>query len=243
MPKALGPLQAMEYPGRVILLGLAPSATHGIVVYAITGRSPASLARKLELKDNRIWTRPTDEETLKKGDPDLLVYPALSMFRILAVSNGKQTEDVEASWTPGRQAEDVLKTAHAKWSFEPDAPHFTPRISGSIVPGPAAALAIIRRAGDGSAEKLVFPMNLSPGKAKLLATYAGRNENPLPSFRGDPLDVEILQTSGPDLAEAVYLSLNPAHRVSVACVFFDVHEPGRYSSFIINRQQREESHG
>jgi len=243
MEEALNKLAAMEYPGRVIILGLDSSASHCIILYAITGRSASSQARKLELKDNRVWTRPTDEEALKKGNPDLLVYPALSLFRSLAVSNGKQTADVEASWAPGLRADEVLKIAHAKWSFEPDAPNYTPRISGSVVPGPKVALAIIRRRGDGSAERTVFPLKLQPGKGNLLSTYTGQNVDPLPSFLGDPLDVEIREINAQEMAEAVYKTLNPAYRVAVACVFTDVRDQGHNHVFIVNRHQRQEQHG
>jgi IMP cyclohydrolase len=239
MEEALKNLAAMEYPGRLIILGLEPSASHCVIIYAITGRSSSSQARKLELKDNRIWTRPTDEEALKKGNVDLLVYPALSLFRSLAVSNGKQTADVEASWAPGLRADEVLKIAHAKWSYEPDEPNYTPRISGTIVPGPKAALAIIRRSGDGSTERAVFPLRLDPGKGKLLSTYAGQNADPLPSFPGEPLDVEIRTTNAAETAEDLYGILQPAYRVSVACVFADVRDPGLNHVFIINRHDRE----
>ena len=73
-----------------------PTGQRG-VLYAITGRSPSSQARRLVIdeQEQKIFVRPTDEETLKTGNPDLLVYAAIMCGKgRIAVSNGKQTGDV-----------------------------------------------------------------------------------------------------------------------------------------------------
>ncbi len=68
MDRALANLSAMEYPGRVIVIGSGPAGARAAVIYAITGRSPSSQARKLEWREDGVWVRPTDEEILKKGN-------------------------------------------------------------------------------------------------------------------------------------------------------------------------------
>src|SRR5665647_2637888 len=131
-------LASLEYPGRLIVIGAAPAGGRAVIIYAITGRSPSSQARRFVLRDGGIWVEPTDEATLKQGHVDLLVYPAVLFSRAgLAVSNGKQTTDVRDRLAPSAGTGPALAAALASWDFEPDAPIFTPRISGCLAGGAA----------------------------------------------------------------------------------------------------------
>ena len=60
-------LSAMEYPGRILIIGRAGGQGEPVVIYAITGRSPSSQARRLEWKEGGVWVRPTDEKTIREG--------------------------------------------------------------------------------------------------------------------------------------------------------------------------------
>jgi hypothetical protein len=64
----------------------------------------------------------------------------------------------------------------------------------------------------------------------MIATYIGINQDPLPSFVGEPIDVK-LKGDSEDIAKAVYEALGQ-FRVSVACVFSQVKE-----HYIINRYE------
>jgi len=241
MPHPLEALKKMEYPGRVIALGRDPSDTFDVIVYAVTGRSPSSQARRLEREGKSVVTKPTDPEVLKTGNPDLLVYPAIILSGRAAVSNGKQTEDV-ARAAPGPLISS-LDTSLARWSFEPDAPIFTPRISGLLGPDGRAALCSIKRAGDGSPRRQYFEWTLASGRAEMIATYAGPNVNPLPVFFGEPLPLELVRDSAEDTASDFYEALGPEggaadFRVAVACAFVSRIEPSRTSVFVINRHER-----
>ena len=66
-----------EYPGRLIIIGQEKRTEKVLLVYAITGRSASSQARKMELKEDTIWVKPTDKDLLKKGNIDLLLYPSV----------------------------------------------------------------------------------------------------------------------------------------------------------------------
>jgi len=243
MNPAFKNLTAMDYPGRVIILGRSRDGKT-VVVYAITGRSPSSQARKLEWSDDGVWVRPTDEETLKKGHVDLLVYPAMLFFPGgVAVSNGKQTVDVRRALEHGSNPLLVLSASLIAWEYEPDPPNFTPRISGSILPGPKAALNIIKRGTDGAAVRDSFEVTLLPGKGKMISTYDGVNKDPLRSFAGDPLNVNIDGTDSAQTAEAIYESLKPSgagpdFRVAVACLFAGDIAENQYEVSIINRHER-----
>ena len=243
MSDALAALAKMEYPGRFIILGHDQSGARNVAVYGITGRSLSSRARKLELRAEAIWTVPTDEDTLKKGHPELLIYPAVIISGGIAVSNGKQTADIKENMRGMNKPALVLDHALAKWDYEPDPPIYTPRISGCVLPGYGAALGIIVRGNDGSSKKNTSEVPLIPGRGKLIATYGGENKDPVPSFRTAPLDIEIREKTAKDMAEAVFAALEPRtgkkdFRVAVASVFLDDLGPHSSEFFIINRVER-----
>ena len=66
MRQGLESLSSREYPGRILVIGQDSSGVNAVIIYAITGRSPSSQARKLVVENDAIWAKPTDEETLKK---------------------------------------------------------------------------------------------------------------------------------------------------------------------------------
>lgn len=246
MDRALAKLSAMEYPGRIIIIGSDPTGSRTAVIYAVTGRSPSSQARKLEWREEGVWVRPTDEEVLKKGNPDLLIYPAvLFSARGVAVSNGKQTGDVERrlAETAGATPVEVLARGLPGWDYEPDAPIFTPRISGCVLPGPKAALSVIKKGAGHEALRSYYEVPLEPGAGKLVATYDGLNKDPLRSFPGDPLDVALDASDAAGLAESVYEALKPRDggrdlRVAVACLLAGDLARNQYETAIINRHER-----
>ena len=157
MSKGLKNLSSKEYPGRVIIIGQDNSGENTVVIYVITGRSPSSQARKLDYDRNTIWVKPTDKKILKKGNIDLLIYPAIFILsQGIAVSNGKQTKDIKTCLEQSQNTAEILALALQKWSFEPDAPTYTPRISGCVLSQKRAAFSQIKRAFDGSSEKTIF---------------------------------------------------------------------------------------
>ena len=237
------PIRSLEYPGRLIVIGTSPDGRQDVVIYAITGRSPSSQARKLVHRDHGIWVQPTDEATLKQGNVDLLVYPAVLFGRGgTAVSNGKQTTDIRDRLKPGADPVAVLSDALANWEFEPDAPIFTPRISGGLGEG-GAALSVVRRGPSGETLRNYYEALPRPGEGRLVSTYEGPNLDPLPVFSGEPRFVGIPGPSAVETAEAVYADLAPApsakdFRVAVACVFAPPGEPEKAAVHIINRHER-----
>jgi len=243
MTKNLENLSSREYPGRVIIVGQDKTGDNMVVIYAITGRSPSSQARKLELEEDAIWASPTDEEALKKGNRDLLVYPAILFVpaRGIAVSNGQQTSDIGSHLLKSQNPLEILESALFQWDFEPDGPIFTPRISGCVLSGKGAALSIIRRGSDGSSSRNFYEVPLVSGRGMMIATYRGENRNPVPSFTGEPVEVEIHKKRADGMAEAVYDALAPEPgkkdlRVSVACVYSRKVSAGQNEIYIINRK-------
>ncbi len=260
MEKGLEKLAEMEYPGRFIIIGKDTNATkNNIVIYGITGRSESSQARTLEFdeKNNLIFTKPSDEKKISEGIQSLLIYPAIIFLpeeRGIAVSNGYQTNLINTLMKnyPNRNAgiailEDALTKSHLIYDlkqgmidvtcYEPDSPNFTPRISGCLK-GRSAGLHLVVKE-DGCFNKKCWPVELEPGKGKLISTYTGENKNPLPSFQEkNPLDVEIFGKTPTEIAEIVYESIAPQNgadfRVSVA-VAMQSSSTGKVIHHIINR--------
>ena len=242
MTKGLENLASMEYPGRVIILGKDKTGENVFVVYAITGRSPSSQARKLVAEGKGVWTKPTDEEMLKKGDIDLLIYPAIYIHQGIAVSNGKQTDDIKKHLIESKTSSEVLRTSLKQWDYEPDAPNYTPRISGCILSLENASLSIIKRAQGGTSINGIYDFRLEQGRGKLIATYQGKNKDPLPSYTGEPMDVKIEGLNPEEAAQEVYQAMAPQiqkkdFRVAAACVFSKNPKEDIFDIHIINKQE------
>jgi IMP cyclohydrolase len=241
------PLTSIEYPGRIIVIGQAERGGNVLVVYAITGRSESSQARIMELEEDTIWVRPTDIKILRKGNVDLLVYPSVfCLSQGIAIGNGKQTVDVMACLGQGESAAEILAFALQNWDYEPDGPTYTPRISGCILPNKRSALSLIKRAMDGTSLRNIYEFSMVPGKGKMIMTYQGENQDPLPSFKGEPRDIDIPGTSAQEVAESIYSSLAPKgggkdFRVAVACAFGSDMKMNKFESYIINRAERGKS--
>ena len=228
-------LAKREYPGRVILAGVNPQGAI-FICYAITGRSSSSQARKLVFSDqpNMISVTPTDEEELKKGNPDLLVYPAIHFNPTsdlpphVVVSNGNQTRAIESflhrSWEMHNGDPIViLRNALSTFEYEPDKPNFTPRISACCV-YPNIALSIVKRHPAGQAIRHYFEVPLIKSQGQFISTYTGENKDPLPSFRGEPSDFGLPWENLDSFVVEVYKALGPREgkpndfRVAVAGV-------------------------
>jgi IMP cyclohydrolase len=234
-----------EYPGRLIIIGEEKISGKVLAVYAITGRSISSQSRKMVQEKDAIWVKPTDKNLLKTKNKDLLIYPSIfCLSQGIAVSNGKQTIDIMACLGQSESPAEILAFALKNWDYEPDEPAFTPRISGCVLSNKMAALSLIRKAPDGSSLRNIYEFFLVPGKGRMIATYEGENRDPLPSFMGEPQDVEIEGSTPQEVAEAAYGSLVPRKggkdfRVAAACVFGIDMPSLEYDTYIINRAERE----
>ena len=239
MTDSLEHLAKMEYPGRGFIIGQDVSGENNVVVYFLTGRSEPSKARRfVELEDGTVKTEVTDPEQLKKGNPALLLYNALiPVGKSVIVSNGAQTDliatvfrDTFSSSSFGVPSYVVASAfAHPHLvedgkggeinltTYEPDVPNNTPRISGLVLPD-AAAIHIVRAGALGKPESKMYGIGYIPGRGALMTTYSGKNLNPLPSFVGDPLPVELQQRSAFCTMKEVYGALNPEYRVDVVAM-------------------------
>ena len=118
------------YPGRGIIIGKTPDGTRALTAYFIMGRSENSRNRIFTEKNGEVFTEPFDASRVK--DPSLIIYAAIRQYENhLIVTNGDQTDTVYEGLARGLTFSKALESR----CFEPDAPNFTPRISGLLTFG------------------------------------------------------------------------------------------------------------
>lgn len=222
-----------SYPGRGIVLGKSADGKCGMIAYFIMGRSENSRNRIFERFDGGMRTRAFDESKLI--DPSLIIYNpylACKCGKADIVTNGDQTNTVYDFLAEGKSFEDALMTRE----FEPDAPNFTPRISGLMHYDGALSyeMSILKSAnGDSSVcNRFFYRYEARAGIGHFIHTYKC-DGNPIPSFYGEPEEVSLPNTAE-ELATLVWENLNEANKVSlfVRCVPLDGSAP---TEIIINK--------
>ena len=199
------------YPGRGIMLGAMPSGRSALA-YFIMGRSENSRNRVFERTEDGIRTRAYDESRMT--DPSLIIYhPVRRVGRGLVVTNGDQTDTLRDYLLSGRTFAGALRTRE----FEPDGPNWTPRISGLLSPDGSFKLSILKAGSEQGAPCLrdFYEYEAArPGAGRFISTYEGFG-GPLPSFQGEPVEVELPELSASELAEKLWGALNEDNKVSL----------------------------
>ena len=208
-------LRKNAYPGRGIIIGMTKDSLHYVQVYWIMGRSSNSRNRIFETEGNFMRTRAFDES--KVEDPSLIIYfPMRDIDGRHIVTNGDQTDTIYEYLKNGRSFEDALRTR----TYEPDSPHFTPRISGMIdmqSGKPNYRLSVIKSLGTDPAvccRQFFEYDSFLQGFGHCIHTYQ-KNENPLPSFSGDPL-IMPLHNDIEENARFFWDFLDDENRISLA---------------------------
>ncbi len=204
-------LRERPYPGRGILLGATP-AGKSVIAYFIMGRSENSRNRIFIEERDGIRTEAHDPSKLV--DPSLIIYHPVRRFGdSMIVTNGDQTDTVRDYLSAGRDFHSALMTRE----FEPDAPNYTPRISGLLRGDGSYTLSILKSAdGDPAVCQRFFYSygSAMPGAAHFISTYAGFG-SPIPSFSGEPVCVKTEDWSAADLIGQLWQSMDEANRISL----------------------------
>ena len=224
-------LQQNTYPGRSIVLGKHKDGKHMVIAYFIMGRSVNSRNRIFVADGDGLRTQAHDPAKL--SDPSLVIYaPVRVLNGVQIVTNGDQTDTIYDFLSQGKTFEDALRTR----TFEPDPPIYTPRVSG-IVENGNYKLSILKSAdGDPSSVRRYFFEYNDPiaGQGHFIHTYRC-DGNPVPSFEGEPEQVEIDGTLD-EFTNAVWESLNIDNKVSLFTRFIDL-ETGKFETRIVNKNQ------
>ncbi|MCI9649825.1 IMP cyclohydrolase [Oscillibacter sp.] len=205
-------LESNPYPGRGIVLGRSADNRFAVAAYFIMGRSENSRNRIFVPTEDGICTQAHDPS--KMTDPSLIIYhPVRQAGRELVVTNGDQTDTVRDYLLAGKTFAQALHTRE----FEPDAPNYTPRVSGLLSPDGSFQLSILKSAdGDpGCCCRYFYHYDRPlPGEGRFIHTYMGDGD-PLPSFQGEPERVILDAPGAEELADRMWAALNGENKVSL----------------------------
>lgn len=223
------------YPGRGIVIGKTKDGKSAVTAYFIMGRSENSRNRVFVEEGKGIRTEAFDPSKL--SDPSLIIYaPVRVLGNRTIVTNGDQTDTIYELMDKEMTFEQALRTRE----FEPDAPNYTPRISGimHIEDGKFDYAMSILKSNNGDpscCNRYTFTYdNPKAGEGRFIHTYKC-NEEPLPSFEGEPKVVEI-QDCIEDFTKMLWESLNEENKVSLFVRYIDI-ETGSYETRIINKNK------
>lgn len=228
-------LKTNPYPGRGIVIGKSEDGKYAVAAYFIMGRSENSRNRIFVEEGEGIRTQAFDPSKLT--DPSLIIYaPVRVLGNKTIITNGDQTDTVYELMDKGQTFERALVTR----AFEPDAPNYTPRISGliHIEDGKYDYAMSILKSNNGDPEccnRYTFTYDhAKAGEGRFIHTYKC-NEDPLPSFEGEPKLVAI-----PDdidgFTNLLWNSLNEENKVSLFVRYIEI-ETGKYETRIINKNK------
>lgn len=225
-------IEGNSYVGRGIVIGKSSDGKKACAAYFIMGRSANSRNRVFAERDGVLYTEPFDAS--KVEDPSLIIYAALREYKNkLIVTNGDQTDTIYEGIKAGGSFSGALATRE----FEPDAPNFTPRISGMITfrhGDFTYDMSILKSADEkGSAcSRYTFSYPALPGLGHFIHTYVC-DGNPIPTFQGEPERVAI--PDGIDeFTDSLWNALDPDNKISLYVRYVDL-ETGEAENRLINK--------
>ena len=214
------------YPGRGIVIGTTPDGKYAACAYFIMGRSENSRNRVFVEDGEGIRTQAFDPS--KMEDPSLIIYaPVRVLGNSTIVTNGDQTDTIYDFFRDGKTFEEALRTR----DYEPDAPHYTPRISAVINKSAMSFKhSILKRDG-----KFFFEYKFEPGFGRLIHTYDHdvTPDKTLPSFSGEPRKVKIPDNLE-EFSEKLWQELGEDYRVALYVRFYEKDFSG-YKDKLFNR--------
>lgn len=232
-----------SYPGRGIIIGRTRDGKSAMIAYFIMGRSENSRNRVFVQVEDDLRTQAFDESLV--SDPSLIIYAPVRVHgSATIVTNGNQTDTVynffKRKEDSGLPASALFSMALDGREFEPDPPHYTPRISGlvTIENGVMGYLMHIIKSDDGNpCQNLRFTYSYDAppaGEGRFIHTYQG-DGNPLPSFAGEPEKVSVGGDID-DIADAIWRGLDENNKISLFVRLIDI-ETGAATTRVINKHQ------
>ena len=220
------------YVGRGIVIGKSSYSKKAATAYFIMGRSANSRNRVFTVKNGEVFTEPFDAS--KVEDPSLIIYAALRKFENkLIVTNGDQTDTVYDGIVTGKSFSESLESRE----FEPDAPNFTPRISGMLTFGEndfKYEMSILKSLDENGSEcaRYTFSYPSKAGLGHFIHTYV-TDGNPIPTFQGEPERVAI-PDSIDEFADEIWNYLDENNKISLYVRYTDLTD-GSYEEKLINK--------
>ena len=227
-------IEGNPYVGRGIVIGKSADGKRAAVAYFIMGRSENSRNRVFTIKDGAVFTEPFDAS--KVEDPSLIIYAALrDIDNKLIVTNGDQTDTIYDFVKDGKCFGAALKTRE----FEPDAPNFTPRISGMLTFANgdfAYKMSILKSLDEVGSDcaRYTFDYPSKAGLGHFIHTYV-TDGNPIPTFQGEPERVAIPDDIDTLMAD-IWEHLDADNKISLYVRYVDLAD-GSYEERLINKNK------
>ena len=227
-------LENNTYPGRGIVIGKTPDGKKAMTAYFIMGRSENSRNRVFTEKNGEVFTEPFDES--KVQDPSLIIYAALRGYENhLVVTNGNQTDTVVKALQAGKTFTEALESRE----FEPDAPNFTPRISGMLTFADGDftyQMSILNSADAAGSACNRFTYHYAPisGLGHFLHTYVC-DGSPIPTFQGEP-ERMVVCDSIDEMTDRLWTSLNESNKISLYVRYVDL-ATGKTENRLVNKNR------
>ena len=225
-------LSGNPYVGRGIMLGKTADGRFGAVAYFIMGRSANSRNRVFLEEGRDVRTYPFDVSRVE--DPSLIIYyPVRDLGKMLVVTNGDQTDTVYDGIVTGKSFSESLESRE----FEPDAPNFTPRISGMLTFGEndfKYEMSILKSLDENGSNcaRYTFSYPSKAGLGHFIHTYV-TDGNPIPTFQGEPERVAI-PDSIDEFADEIWNYLDENNKISLYVRYTDLTD-GSYEEKLINK--------
>ena len=226
-------LKSNAYPGRGIILGKSPDGKKAVAAYFIMGRSENSRNRVFVEEGEGIRTQAYDPSKLT--DPSLIIYaPVRVLGNKTIVTNGDQTDTIYEGMDKQLTFEQSLRQRE----FEPDAPNYTPRISGimHVENGNYNYAMSMLKSSDGDpsgCNRYTFAYeNPKAGEGHFIHTYR-HDGDPLPSFEGEPKRIAVPDDIE-EFTKLLWDSLNEENKVSLFVRYIDI-ETGAHETTITNK--------
>ncbi len=225
-------LKPNPYAGRGIIIGKSDKSA--VIAYFIMGRSENSRNRVFVENGSEVIIHPFDVS--KVEDPSLIIYSPIREYKNnLIVTNGDQTDTIYDFISVGKTFEEALNTRE----FEPDAPNFTPRISGMLTFDNndfTYKMSILKSADEiGSAcSRYTFAYPSVNGVGHFIHTYI-TDGNPIPTFCGEPERVEIVNDID-EFTQNIWNSLNEQNKISLYVRYIDL-KTGKAENRMINKNK------
>ncbi len=207
-------LRRNSYPGRGLVVGRSTDNGEWLLIYWIMGRSKNSQNRRFVSEGPVLRTEPLDPDQV--ADPSLIIYEAmLELPGLYLVGNGDQVRVLYDTLRTGGTFDEAM----ARCEREPDAPHYTPRITAllDLRSTPKLSLSILKAnpANPELTDRFTYrPASPPPGLGVGLTTYMG-DGNPLPPFNGDPLLLPCIGNAQAVL-DTYWNALDVRNRVALA---------------------------
>lgn len=223
-----------SYVGRGIVIGKSADGKKACTAYFIMGRSNNSRNRIFTERDGVLYTEPFDSS--KVEDPSLIIYAAIrKLNNKLIVTNGDQTDTIYELMKAGNTFSGALSTRE----FEPDAPNYTPRISGIVNfenNDFTYEMSILKSSDEegSSCNRYTFSYPSISGLGHFIHTYVC-DGNPIPTFQGEPERVAICDDID-EFTNKLWNSLDADNKISLYVRYTDL-ESGIEENRLINKNK------